>query len=247
MMRYMTIILITVLIGIGIWMVVPPLMHTQKNKMKVIMFGRSTMSLWFKHWNWPYPLRLKTTYKPWPIPYKTYSQGKLYLKYFTVNGPETRKTGAQFGEKMLQSVQEGLDSDKYDAAFFKFCFVDFPVKSNEEKEKRIKDLKDVVIKVHAMASQRNMKLIVGNALPLPKPNDETLSLQKDYNTWLQEYAARNRDVLVFDLFGPITDKDGRLIMDYRQAIGDDHPGEKAYALLDKTFFSQVEEWLLQKR
>jgi hypothetical protein len=247
MIRCITVILIAVLTGLGLWVVVNPLMHSKEGKMKVIMFGRSTMSLWFKHWNWPYPLRIKTTYKPWPIPYKAYSQGNLYLKYFPVNGPERKKTGAEFGEKMLQSVRAGLDSGKYDASFFKFCFVDFPVEGNEEKKTRLNDLKDVVIKVHTMTSQRNIKLIVGNALPLSKPNDVTLSLQKEYNSWLQEYAARNRDVLVFDLFGQLTEKDGRLIMDYIQAKGDDHPGDKAYTLLDKTFFPQVEEWLLQKR
>jgi hypothetical protein len=247
MLRYLTAILIIVLTGVGIWVVVSPLMHSKEGKMKVIMFGRSTMSLWFKHWNWPYPLRIKTTYKPWPIPYKAYSQGKLYLKYFTIDGPERKKTGAEFGEKMLQSIQAGLDSGNYDAAFFKFCFVDFPVEGNEAKETRFNDLKDVVIKVHTMTSQRKIKLIVGNALPLLKLNDSTLSLQKEYNSWLQEYAARNMDVLVFDLFGQLTDKDGRLIIDYVQAKGDNHPGDKAYALLDKTFFPQVEAWLLQKR
>jgi len=242
MWKYMTAAIIAILICAGIWIVVHPLAYSPEGKAKVIMFGRSTMSLWFKHWNWPYPLRIKTTYKPWPIPYKKYSRGRLYLEYFPVHGPKGSNAEEPFGQRMLQSVREGLDSGKYDAAFFKFCFVDFPVKG-DEKEKRMEGLKDVVMKVHDMTSSRGMKLIIGNALPLPKPNDETLSLQKEYNAWLLEYAARNKDVLVFDLFGPITDKDGRLLMEYAHARDDHHPGDRAFSLLDKTFFPHVESWL----
>lgn len=245
MIKYITALVIAILVGSGLWIVINPLTHTPDGKMKVIMFGRSTMSLWFKHWNWPYPLRIKTTYKPWPIPYKMYSKGELYLEYFPVNGPKGNDPGELFGQKMLQSVREGLDSGRYDAAFFKFCFIDFPVKDGERGE-RMEGLKSVVMKVHDMTSQRNMKLIVGNALPLPKPNEETLSLQKEYNSWLEDYASRNKDVLIFDLFRPITDKDGRLLMEYAHARGDHHPGEKAFALLDKKFFPQVEEWLVHR-
>lgn len=245
MIKYLATILVAVVVAAGLWTVIHPLTHSPEGKMKVIMFGRSTMALWFKHWNWPYPLRIKTTYKPWPIPYKKYAQGRLYLEYFPVNGPKGGNPDEPFGQRMLQSVQNGLEGGKYDAAFFKFCFVDFPVKG-DEGGKRLEELKNVVVKVHDMTAQRNMKLIVGNALPLPKPNDETLSLQKEFNLWLQEYSLQNKDVMVFDQFGPITDKDGRLMMEYAHAKDDHHPGEKAFALLDRTFFPQVEAWLYKQ-
>jgi len=245
MLKYLTMLVVLFIIIIIGFIVVVPFTHSSDEKSKVIMFGRSTMSLWFKHWNWPYPLRIKTTYKPWPIPYKKYSKGRLYMEYYEMEGPKDNYPDVPFGVNMLKSVEAGLAGGKYDAAFFKFCFVDFPVKEKEEKDKRLIELKNTVIKVHEMTSSRAMKLIIGNALPLPKPNEATIQIQRDYNDWLIEFASDRKDVMIFDLFGPLSDNNGRMIMELTHAKGDHHPGEKAFSLLDKTFFPQVEGFLVK--
>jgi len=244
MSRTAAILIATLIVALGSYIIVRPLTHSSKGKLKIIMFGQSTMDLWFKHWNWPYPLRIKTTYKPWPIPYHKYSRGKLYLEYFRVHNPKSKDPNIPFGQKMLKSVEAGLNSGNYDAAFFKFCFVDFPVKE-KGREKRFDELINTVRKVYEMTFGRNMKLIIGNSLPLPEPNDATLALQKDYNKWLVNFASNHSHIIIFDLFGPLTDQDGKLIMELAHAKDDHHPGERAFSLLDNTFFDQIESWLSQ--
>jgi hypothetical protein len=228
-----------------LWIWVPPLLHSPSGKKKILMCGRSTMSLWFKHWNWPYPLRIKTTYKPWPIPYRRYSRGNLYLEYHIVEGPRKNDPAVWFGEPMLRSFEAGLDEGQFDAAFFKFCFVDFPVKPGEEWQKRLEDMKETIRRAHQMTAQRKMKLIVGNALPLPNPNEGILRLQRLFNQWLLEFAREHPDVMIFDFFTPLTDESGRLKMELAHSREDHHPGDKAFALLDAPFFSQVSVWLAE--
>ena len=41
--------------------------EAESGRATVVMTGRSTMELWFKHWNWPRFLRLRGTYRAWPI------------------------------------------------------------------------------------------------------------------------------------------------------------------------------------
>lgn len=236
------ILVVLLFVGLITYFIVRPLLHFPKNRVKILMCGRSTMAFWFKHWNWPYPLRIKTTYKPWPISYHKYARGKLYLEYFRLAGPRSKDPNVQFGENMLKAFEAGLDRNQYDAAFFKFCFVDFRVRNGERKALS-DNLKNTILKAQEMTSKRKMKLIVGNALPLLEPNDATLHLQKEYNAWLEQFASSHDDVLMFDLFGPLTDSRGRLKIEFAHAKDDQHPGERAYSLLDKTFFKEIEHWL----
>lgn len=242
MAKNIFIVILVILVVYGGYCVVRPLFHSSKDQVKILMCGQSTMALWFKHWNWPYPLRIKTTYKPWPIPYHKYARGKLYLEYFQVANPKSKDPNVPFGERMLKFLEEGLGRDKYDAVFFKFCFVDFPIKENGWQA-RFDNLTNTIIKAHEITSRRNIRLIVGNALPLPEPNDATLRLQKEYNNWLERFGSEHDDVFVFDLFGPLTDQKGRFKMNLAHAKNDHHPGERAFSLLDKGFFEQVEDWL----
>ena len=156
-----------------------------------------------------------------------------------MNEPNSKNNYGKFGEKMLKSINDGLDSGIYDAAFFKFCFVDFRVKENN-KDTRFDQLTNIVRNVYEKTSMRNMKFIIGNALPLPEPNKATLDLQKSYNKWVEEFASEHNDVMIFDLFGPLTDKYGRFNMDLSHAKEDHHPGEKAFSILDDAFFDLVE-------
>jgi hypothetical protein len=177
---YTIIIFFLVVIGAFAFFLVRPSLYSPENKVKILMGGRSTMGLWFKHWNWPYPLRVMGTYRSWPIPFSKYSTEGLFLEYLPVKGPMSRDRSLPFGEQMLKSFEAGLNSGKHDAAFFKFCFVDFPVKE-EEWQERLGGLTKTIGAAHEMTAKRKMKLIVGNALPLLNPSDATLRLQIEYN------------------------------------------------------------------
>lgn len=242
MIKTAAIALSAILVASGLYVILRPQLHQSDGKTMIVMFGQSTMGLWFKHWNWPYLLRIRTTYKPWPIPFTRYSIGNLYLEYFPVANPNSKDPSEPFGEKMLRDVKIGLSQKNYDAAFFKFCFVDFPVKNGDGK-RRFGELKSVIEEVYAMTSHRNMKLIVGNALPLPNPNEETLSLQRNYNKWLKEFAGKHDDAFAFDLFSPLTLENGKFNMELARSKNDHHPGEKAFSLLDRKLFSQMSKWL----
>ena len=233
-----------ILVGLLVYNIARPLFHSPKDRVKILMGGRSTMGLWFKHWNWPYPLRIKATYRSWPIPYDKYARGKLYLEYLPLNGPKSKDPNVPFGENMINSFEAGLDRDQYDAAFFKFCFVDFPVKNDEWKH-RLNDLTNIILKAHEITSKRKIKLIIGNALPLPEPNDGTLYLQKEYNSWLLGFATSHDDIMVFDFFGRLTDKNGRLKNELGRGSKDHHPNDRAFSVLDKAFFKECSDWLGQ--
>jgi len=236
------IVVLVILFLVGAYVFIRPLLHFPGDRVKILMCGRSTMGMWFKHWNWPYPLRVKFTYRPWPISYKKYSHGNLYLDYWQLAGPKSKDPNIRFGEKMLERFREGLDTGTYDLAFFKFCFVDFPVDNETEGRQRYSDLIQTVTNAYQMTSERNMKLIVGNALPLLKPNDPTLELQKEYNTWLDNFASNHDDVMVFDFFSILTDRTGKLRKDLARSADDSHPNDKTYTLLDEHFFAEVQAW-----
>ena len=237
-------IITAIFVSVCILIIIPPFFRFQGDRTKILMCGRSTMMLWFKHWNWPYPLRIKTTYRAWPIPYYEYTHGNLYLEYLSLPSPISSEQNDSFGKDMLKSFNEGLIKKRYDVVFFKFCFVDFMVEENE-KEKRLKDLTNIIQEVYDITSKQKMKLILGNALPLPEPNNPTLSLQMQYNDWLTRFASEHNDILIFDFFSPLTLKDGRMNMALARSSGDHHPGERAFSLLDKIFFEQIENWLAQ--
>lgn len=217
-------------------------MHSPENRMKVAMTGRSTMGLWFKHWNWPYPLRIKTTYRNWPIACHKYTHDNIYFEYIPVSAPWSKDPETIFGEKMLQSFNNILEKDAYDAAFFKFCFVDFPVKGDQWQTK-FNDLKRTVKQAHEITAKKKIKLIVGNALPLLNSSDETIQVQREFNAWLKQFAASHKDVMVFDFFGRLTDKSGKLKIKFARAEDDPHPNDHAFSLLDGPFFQEISNLL----
>jgi hypothetical protein len=237
-------IFIVLFIVSGAYVSTRPLFYTPKDKVRILMCGRSTMGLWFKHWNWPYPLRIKTTYKPWPIPYKIFANNKLYLKYCELSGPRSKDKGVPFGESMIKSFEDGLKLDKYSGAFFKFCYVDYPVNSSKEKEERLSDLKNVITRVHSITHARGMKLVVGNAMPLMKPTSDTVQLQNEFNKWLIEFTKDKKDMMILDMYKPFVDKDGKLRREMARSEDDTHLGEKAFQLLDKSFFTEIQNWLI---
>jgi len=229
-----------------IYIFIKPNFHNDKDKYKILMAGRSTMALWFKHWNWPYPLRIRTTYRNWPIKYKKYSKDKCYLKYFEIPGPiDSKDNSKEFGKDILLSLKNMLTIEKYDALFFKYCFVDFIIEE-KDYEKRLNEIKRLISQVRELTKEKNMKVIIGNALPLPDPNGATLKLQKEYNQYLIEVFKDDHDVLIFDLFTPLTNNDGKMNMLLAKNYYDHHPGEKAFDILDKMLFVKLNKFLPKK-
>jgi hypothetical protein len=143
---------------------------------------------------------------------------------------------------MLRAFETGLDRGSYDAAFFKFCFVDFAVPDGEW-ETTLERLERVVVSAHAITASRNMKLILGNALPLPSPSDETRQLQAAFNAWLESFSAEHPDVRCFDLFHSLADEEGRLKPSLARGPTDPHPNDRAFHALDGLFFPQISAWL----
>jgi hypothetical protein len=219
------------------------LWHPSGNRYKIAMAGRSTMRLWFKHWNWPYPLRVKGTYREWPIPYKQYTKGDLYLEYLILKRPSQEEAESPFGKWMLDSFAEGLSYTDYDASFFKFCYVDFIVRGGDSYLDRFEYLTLTIRAVYGITSSKGVLLIIGNALPMTDSSDDVIEIQRKFNTWLLEFAAAKSDVEIFDFFSPLTDEGGRLKLEFARSANDTHLGEKAFSKLDKLFFPQVSGWL----
>lgn len=114
-------------------------------------------------------------------------------------------------------------------AFFKFCFVDFDGTNLAEREKQV----DQVI---ATAGDKQLKLIIGNALPVRKQdgNPEMLQEYKRYDEFLLQKAASNPNVWVYDFYGALAGPDGFLKPEYQTE--DSHPNDRAYTVLDQSFF-----------
>jgi hypothetical protein len=113
--------------------------------------------------------------------------------------------------------------------FFKFCFVDFDGSNLSQRENEV----DKVIQT---ARERELKLIIGNALPVRKSdgNPDMLDEYRKYNTFLQQKAQENQDVWIYDFYGVLAGPDGWLKPEYQTE--DSHPNEKAYSALDPSFF-----------
>ena len=113
--------------------------------------------------------------------------------------------------------------------FFKLCFADFDGSNLAAREKEIEQ-------VIASAKARQLKLIIGNALPVRREegSPEMLAEYRKYNAFLDAQAASNPDVRVYDFYGVLAGADGFLKPEYQTE--DSHPNERAYAVLDQSLF-----------
>ncbi len=217
--------------------------EAQMGDVKVIMTGRSTMSLWFKHWNWPRLLRWKATYRSWPIPWQTKQKDGVFLVYKELSHPGAIPEGGLWGQGMISAFRKALEEEKPDVAFFKFCFVDFQVKESNLEE-RFDSLSRTTMDAYMLCQQQGVRLVLGNSLPLAIPTPQAVILQGRFNKWLKDYASDKTDVLVFDLYGPLVDEKGSLKRDLWKSKSDHHPADKAFGLFDKEFFSETKAWIL---
>jgi len=144
-----------------------------KGKIRIAMAGRSTMDHWFKSWNWPYPIHRYAIWRNWPIPYRKYAQGRYYFELLPVPGPSFSDNADENGGGMFETISRQADPKRYDALFFKYCFVDFGGKQmNEEGRKaQLRQMENLVEKVHRLTKERGMKLLLGTALPVIDPGE----------------------------------------------------------------------------
>lgn len=213
-----------------------------QKEISVMMAGRSTMELWFKHWNWPKLLRLRGTYRNWPISYETFEKDGLRLVYRQMQSPGSRDGGSAWGARMVASFRDALDEEAPQVAFFKFCFVDFNLKGTKSEE-RLENMKRTVSDAYELCQARGIPLIVGNAIPLGQPTPQAVPLQRAFNHWLQAYAEGRDDLTVFDFYGILADEEGALPRSLWRSSDDIHPHDKAYDLLDQRFFGDIAPWI----
>lgn len=212
-------------------------------KYRVAMAGRSVMDQWFKYWNWPSFLHDHAIYWQWPIPYRRYAKDGIFLEYVPVAAPHVGSNGEEYGDRMFETIRAQVrGGKKYDALFFKFCYVDFSDKRLSDEGTaaiRFEKMTSLVEKVHAYSKEQHLKLILGNALPNQTPTRYAQQLRLDLNRWLRQYVAIHPDIVLVDLFGPLTDEAGVMVSALARSKDDSHLNRKGYRVLDQELFSNL--------
>lgn len=211
--------------------------HKPEGKYRVAMAGRSVMRQWFKYWNYPRALSRYAVHFPWPIPWKEYAKDGFYFQYVQIVQPRADGPEKSYGQEALAALRRQVSGERFDALFFKLCYIDF-------QDKRIRDegtlrelfgrMRNLLEKVHAFAGEQGVPLIAGNALPVLAPAEHAQRLRREYNAWLAEYAAKHRDTAVFDQFGLLTDSGGGLRRELARGPFDNHLNDRAYEILDES-------------
>ncbi len=153
------------------------------------MMGRSVMYGWFDHDDW---------------------DGRNELRregyWFFYGELETPPTIADSADAYIAEVPDAT------ILFFKLCFDDFYASDDSEIEGNLAENVGYVEQVVATAKERDMILILGNALPKVRI-DTTPALVEThiaYNDELERIAAENDNVYVFDQWGHPRRSSGRL-------------------------------------
>lgn len=212
-------------------------MHETGEIYRVAMAGRSVMRQWFKFWNYPRALSRYAVHLPWPIPWKEYAKDGYHFRYVQIVQPRVDGPGEAYGQEALDALRRQVSGERFDALFFKLCYVDF-------RDKRIRDegtrtelfdrMRTLLEKVHAFAGDQGVPLLFGNALPVLAPAEHAQRLRRGYNAWLAEFAAKHRDTAVFDQFGLLTDGGGRLRRELARGPFDNHLNYRAYEILEES-------------
>jgi len=206
-----------------------------EGKYRVAMAGRSVMRQWFKYWNYPRALSRYAVHFPWPIPWREYAMDEYYFQYVQIVQPRADGPVEAYGQEALAALRRQVSGERFDALFFKLCYIDFRDKRIRDEAKRNElfgRMRTLLEKVHAFAGEQGVLLVVGNALPVQAPTEHAQRLRREYNAWLAEYAAKHRDIAVFDQFGLLTDGAGRLRRELARGPFDNHLKDTAYAILD---------------
>ena len=235
-------------IGIAAAIYLPKMAITPDNKFKVLMAGRSTTDILFRHWNIPETVNKISIWKEWPIPRTRYQKDDVFFEYAAIAEPHrgVKKKGYPYGQEMVRDIEKKLESSdvKYDAMMFKFCFVDFGdsnVNSDEQANKKMEDMKSIIKNVHGIAQKNKMKLLLGNSLPVLEPGVYAQKVRTGLNAWLVEYQKQQPDVQVVDLFGQLANEEGKLRPEFSLDLSDkdNHPSMEAYKGVEEELFKKV--------
>ena len=222
---------------------IPPAIYSSANgKHRILMAGRSTMDQWFKSWNWPFLIHQHAIWRKWPIPFERYAKGRYYFDLVEVPTPKFTDDAESNGRNMFDAVAAQADPTKYDAVFFKFCFIDFDARemTSDLREKKLRQMTTLVERVHGLTRERGMKLVLGTALPVQKPAAEAIRLRRDFTDWVQAYGRSRPDVAVVDLYGPLVDAEGRMRPEFARREFDDHVNWRGFRQLDSGLFSSLD-------
>jgi hypothetical protein len=213
--------------------------YSAKDKVSILMAGRSTTDLWFRYWNLPGILNKISVWRNWPLPYKKYAENGYYFEYFSVPAPKkSEEPNGYFGQAMYQRIVDQLKANKYNILSFKYCFVDFgdnSITSQDEAEQRFSNLTSLVEKVHNLAREKNMKLLLYTALPSFQPGEYAQMLRIKFNRWIEDYSKSNDDVFMVDLYKNLTDDEGKLKAEYSvdPSDSDSHMNMASFFNIDK--------------
>ena len=176
----------------------------------VLMNGRSVMQGWMEHWGYQW-------------------EGPVEKNGYSIDYKELD------AEDMAGSFSDNVSGlPAGSVVFFKFCFADFNGSNLAELEKTVNEVIDT-------AQEKGLKLIIGNALPVRKQDGsgELVAEYKKYNAFLENKAADNSNIRVYDFYGVLAGPDGLLKPEYD--TGDSHPNDDAYTELDVTFFPLLDQ------
>jgi hypothetical protein len=188
---------------------------------RILMFGRSVMAGWFTYWG------ASTD--------SSFQKQGYTLEYHELNSPPD--IVSSFNEQINK-----LSSTEKPIIFFKLCFVDFAGGSKEEAEENLAQNKKYIEEVYNITHSKDLKLIIGNALPQVSANstDYLKWNHEAYNQWLQEFAAKHsNDLTVFNMYDILKDTSGNLKPEYTNDQTDSHPNDAGYNALDGPFFSLI--------
>ncbi len=207
------------------------------------MGGRSVMDMWFRYWNLPGVLNKISVYKKWPIPYKKYQLKEFYFEYIPVCAPHQGfdKPNYEYGKAMFESLSEGIGHRKFNALLFKFCFVDFGVKSIENIEGKVESLILLVKKAYEYTQRNKMDLLLCNSLPVMNPGPYDQEVRYRFNKWVDEFQKEKQDVVKIDLFGILTDEKGKLKKEFsvEPEESDSHPNMNAFKILTEHLLQRI--------
>jgi len=196
---------VVIIVLILIYIYLPKYLITSKNKYTVLMAGQSVTDQWFRNRELPDVLNNLGMWRNWHIPYDQHMKDDVYYKKLRIPSPRENKKhpNYKFGENTLKTITKSLDEKHYDALMFKYCFVDYgdsSINTLEKLEQRFNELTKLVEEVHKTASERDTKLILGNAMPSFESSEYSQELRFKFNKWVDDYVKENEDIAKIELF-----------------------------------------------
>ena len=183
---------------------------------RILMLGRSVMGGWFSHWgDWQHVTR-----------------DGYELFYGEMDSPP------EIANSAIRIINQ-RNVDATWAVFFKFCFVDFDVYSQQEAQQRLNENKALLEQVRQeVRTNKKAYLIIGTALPevSENSNQHIKWLHQQFNSWVKTLPPTDSRIKVFDLHAFLVDGNGNLRNDYKAGNYDSHLNNKAYNALDQQFF-----------